>query len=175
MESNENVVPIRPAFQCVACGSSNGRVRTEHIEFDYGQGASSTKLTANVLIKTCNECGERVHGADAEKLRHNSVCEHLGVLTAEQVRQVRHSLQLSREEMSELTGIGSASIARWELGTLIQNRAYDRFLRLLDLPGIKDKLDMLAGNLQDPETLPDLQCLVADDSVLERAARYRFN
>lgn len=175
MENNNNVVQLRRAFQCVACGSSNGNIRTEQIAFDYTQGESVVELTVEVPVETCRDCGERVQGAEAEKIRHERVCQYLGVLTPEEVRNVRGSLGLSREEMSDLTGIGSASIARWELGTLIQNRAYDHYVRLLRLPGTREKLETLTGNLRHPTNLPDLQCLVTDDNVLNRAARYRFN
>ena len=39
---------------------------------------------------------------------------------------------MSRAAFAEFTGLGEATIKRWETGTVAQNRANDRYLRLLD-------------------------------------------
>ena len=38
---------------------------------------------------------------------------------------------MSRADFSRLTGLGEATLNRWENGILIQNAANDRYLRLL--------------------------------------------
>lgn len=64
-------------------------------------------------------------------MQHEAVCKHLGVMTPGQIRQLRVNLGLSRTQLARLTGLGEATIARWERGSLIQNEANDRFLKLL--------------------------------------------
>ncbi|MBK8178538.1 MAG: helix-turn-helix domain-containing protein [Planctomycetes bacterium] len=46
--------------------------------------------------------------------------------------QLRRRHGLSRQAFANLTGLGVATIARWERGLLIQNKANDRYMRLLD-------------------------------------------
>ena len=47
---------------------------------------------------------------------------------------------MSRTDFAELTGFGEATLNRWERGAVIQNRANDRYLRLLESPDILDRL-----------------------------------
>ena len=42
---------------------------------------------------------------------------------------------MSRAAFAKVTGLGEATLNRWENGLLIQNRANDRYLRLLASPG----------------------------------------
>lgn len=53
-------------------------------------------------------------------------------LTEAEIVQIRKRWGLSREKFAKLTGIGEASLARWEGGYLVQNAAMDNYLRLLD-------------------------------------------
>ena len=50
---------------------------------------------------------------------------------------------MSRAAFSRVSGIGEATLNRWENGLLVQNRANDRFLRLLALPNNVRKLQSL--------------------------------
>ncbi len=47
---------------------------------------------------------------------------------------------MTQARFAEVTGIGDASLNRWEHGLNIQTHAYDRYLRLLALPGIMQHL-----------------------------------
>jgi len=47
---------------------------------------------------------------------------------------------LTRERFAALTGIGTASLARWETGELIQSAGYDKYLRLLAFAGNLERL-----------------------------------
>ena len=57
------------------------------------------------------------------------------MLTPWEIREIRKKHDLSRAAFAELTGLGAASLGRWETGALIQSLANDRYLRLLAAPG----------------------------------------
>ena len=55
----------------------------------------------------------------------------LGLLTPEEIRQLRERMGLTQSQPLQISGIGEATISRWERGRLLQNRAMDNYLRLL--------------------------------------------
>ncbi len=52
---------------------------------------------------------------------------------------------MSRAAFSKMTGLGQATLNRWENGILIQNRANDRYLRLLASRANVQALEQLAS------------------------------
>ena len=78
------------------------------------------------------KCGETFRGPEPARLHHEALCKTLGFLTTSEILDLREkSLRLTQEEFACMTGIGVATISRWERGRLVQNRAMDRYLRLL--------------------------------------------
>ena len=117
-------------LHCPECGHTERSVRIETESFDYGSGDEAVRLEACIPIYTCDHCGLQYTSSNAEDIRHNAVCAHLGVMTPQQIRELRELLG-SRQEFARLTKLGEATIARWERGALIQNTAYDQYLYLL--------------------------------------------
>lgn len=116
---------------CPSCGVPVRAVREERDSFSYRSGETVVELFADVPVYSCAGCGVEFTDEEAEDRRHAAVCRHLGVLTPAEIRSLRLSHNLSRSEFARLTGIGDATIARWERGSLIQNAGYDQLLRLL--------------------------------------------
>jgi DNA-binding transcriptional regulator YiaG len=73
-------------------------------------------------------------GEDAEELRHEAVCRHLGRLTPGEIKAIRESYCLTQEKFAEDSGFGVASIKRWELGNQIQSESANNLLLLLRTP-----------------------------------------
>ena len=115
---------------CFDCGAP---VRTEWHDttFPYGADQSAIELGVRLPVEVCVSCGAGSLGHEAAQIKHEAVCTHLGVLTPREVRAIREHHHLSRAAFAALTGLGSATLHRWENGLLIQNRANDRYLRLL--------------------------------------------
>jgi len=115
------------------CFECDAPVRTEwhHHTFRYGADDSAVDLTVRIPVEVCGTCGFASTGHKAEKLRHEAVCAHLGVLTPREIRAIRKRHRLSRAAFAELTGLGEATLHRWENGILTQKRANDNYLRLL--------------------------------------------
>jgi putative zinc finger/helix-turn-helix YgiT family protein len=120
---------LRPN-ECLACGSASLEGRVEDQSFDYGNGKSAATLQARVPMYRCRDCDFDFMAADGMAAREEAVRRHLRVLAPKDVVQIRRKWNLSRAAFAELTGIGVASLARWETGQLIQNASADRLLRL---------------------------------------------
>jgi putative zinc finger/helix-turn-helix YgiT family protein len=105
---------------------------TEQFEFEV-DGKTKTVVAENVPVSECDnaECGERLSGPKAGRIRHEAICRTFGLLTPCEIQAIRERLGPSQERFAQLTGIGVATISRWERGRLLQNRAMDNYLRLV--------------------------------------------
>jgi putative zinc finger/helix-turn-helix YgiT family protein len=103
----------------------------ENQSFTYGAGDQAVELSVRVPVWTCEVCGDQYTDSVAEEIRHAAVCRHLGRLTPDKIIRLRKTYELSQSEFADLTGIGIASIKRWEAGNQIQSESFDKFMRLL--------------------------------------------
>jgi DNA-binding transcriptional regulator YiaG len=108
--------------------------------FNYGHGQEAVQIAATLPLRVCGHCDFEYFDKAGQEARHEAVCRHLGVMTPGQIRRLREYHGLSRAEFANLTGLGEATIARWERGALIQNTAHDLYLRLL---GFEENLERL--------------------------------
>ena len=148
---------------CPECGSTRVSTRLERQRFPYGEGSEAVELEAVVPVTKCSECGFEYLDDSAEAIRHEAVCRHLGVLNPDEIRRIREEYGFSRAEFSRLTRLGEATLNRWENGILVQNQAYDRFLRLLRFP----------ENVRRLQTKATLESPLSSGLVISLAA-YRF-
>ena len=119
------------ATNCPCCDSTDVSQEKIKQEFEYGVGKQKTTLYADVVHYVCNACEFEFLDDSSEDARTEAVCRHLGLLTPNEIRNIRKSAGLSRSDFSKLTGIGTASLARWESGQSLQSLANDKYLRLL--------------------------------------------
>ncbi len=108
--------------------------------FQHGLGESAFEVTVTLPVRRCDSCDIEYLDEVGEKLKHTALCEHFGVLTPNEIRRVREHHGMTRARFAEVTGIGEASLNRWENALNIQTHAYDRYLRLLALPGVMQQL-----------------------------------
>ena len=120
--------PAKPS--CPRCGSDAVYTTTVQEQFEFGEGTTRQMVSATIPILHCESCRGEFESADTFAAKHDAVCDHLGLLRPSQVKELRKQFG-SRESFASATGIGAASIARWESGALIQSSAYDRYMRLL--------------------------------------------
>ncbi len=135
---------------CAMCGLAQIESTVIEEPFVYGSGSDTVTLSARIPIRKCLACGFEFTDADAEDARHEAVCRHLGVLTPSEIVELRQSYSLSRSDFTRLTRLGEATLARWERGALIQNLAYDRYLRLLMVPAVLQILQAIEGGASLP-------------------------
>lgn len=130
-------------FECISCGSSEIQTRSENVYFPYRKSNSEmVELRAEVPVRKCTECEFEYTDSDADDARHTAVCNYLGVLTPSEIIELRKRYGMTRARFAEASTIGEASLARWETGEIIQNTAYDKYLRLLS---ISENLDRVLG------------------------------
>lgn len=129
--------------ECMRCEFCDGTGIVRNIEsqtFQYGSGSESADITVKVPVYYCRDCDLAFSGDEAEEIRHDAVCEHLGRLTPRCIREIREINGLTQAQLAEITGFGVASVKRWETGNIIQNLSADRFLRLL---GVSSNIALL--------------------------------
>jgi DNA-binding transcriptional regulator YiaG len=128
-------------YECPNCGSTSIETRIVLDKFQYGVGAKAVELEALVPFRNCADCNFEYTDSEAEDLRHEAVCRHLGVMTPAEIIAVRKKHGLTRSEFADKTRIGEASLARWETGELIQNPANDAYMYLLSFPENLERLE----------------------------------
>jgi putative zinc finger/helix-turn-helix YgiT family protein len=102
-------------------------------EFDYGPEDDRIKIVIEAVpVMVCSVCGEVFYGPEAGQMHHRAICKAYHLMTPEEIKGVREHLGKTQEEFAELTGIGVATLSRWEKGRLIQTRAHDNYLRILE-------------------------------------------
>lgn len=121
-------------MRCEMCESNAVTIRNHEEKFVYGSGEDQVLLSAVVPVYECGECGEMYTGHEAEGLRHEAVCIHLGRLTPREIKMIRESYNLTQEKFALVSGFGVASIKRWELGNQIQGESANNLLLLLRMP-----------------------------------------
>ncbi len=128
---------------CPACGVGelkevSGEFKTQ-IE---GPDGHPMKLSVpNVTWQHCVSCGEDLLDQKASEAITRAHRTALKLLTADEIRSIRQSLEKTQAQMGGLLGIGEKTYCRWESGTHFQSEAFDRYLRLLQVPEVIDALN----------------------------------
>lgn len=155
---------------CECCGEAAVTEVVEEMKFGYGVGDQLVTLTVNVPVFSCKACGMEYTDSRAENLRHDAVCAYLEVLNPAQVRRIRERHSLTVQAFSEISGLGTASITRWENAQLIQGKSIDNYLRLLEDPR---NLQVLRQREIPPSAKrPSFRVLVVNDQLQNRAANF---
>jgi putative zinc finger/helix-turn-helix YgiT family protein len=140
--------------RCVACGSTEITRTTVDETLEYGSGQSPAQIRVSIPVLRCATCGAEYGGSEAEDIRHEAICRHVGVLSPKEILAIRSRRGLSRQKFAELTRLGVATLARWESGEILQNPAMDAYLRLIARPEIFQLLESnaLSDNSQSLES-----------------------
>ena len=135
MESGaSDTVDVGGGIRCADCNGAATTVRHRHV-FRYGRGETEVDIEVELRVRVCGECGFEFLDEEGERLKHEAVCRHLGVLSPQEVRDIRGRYRMTRSAFAEMTGLGEATLGRWETGAGIQSHANDRYLRLLAQSG----------------------------------------
>jgi putative zinc finger/helix-turn-helix YgiT family protein len=126
-------LPTEQEVRCPTCNAGwlRDKVITDRFEYEV-DGKTQTVVAENVPVRECDnaECQERLSGPEAGRIRHEAICRTFRLLTPREIQAGRERLEMSQERLADSTGIGVATIGRWERGRLLQNRAMDNFLRV---------------------------------------------
>ncbi|MCY3627623.1 MAG: type II toxin-antitoxin system MqsA family antitoxin [Gammaproteobacteria bacterium] len=147
MKNNSNIVSS-PKETCPLCGSEQVTRKIHGYDMEYGSGEEIAKIWVKIPLYNCPQCKIEYKNWEAEEIEHNALCKHFGVLNPDEIKQIREKYQMKRNAFAQLTGIGEASLSRWEKSLNIQNIANDRYLRLLRNPEIFKELQSIVHVLE---------------------------
>lgn len=136
-------------IRCAACGSTDVSTKTISEEFEYGSGPAPARIRVEIPVHRCASCETEYTDSAAEDIRHEAICQYLGVLSPKEILALRSSRGLSRQRFADITRIGSATLARWESGEIIQNAAMDNYMRLISRQEIFELIK--SGAVAQPE------------------------
>ena len=125
---------------CCMCGSSNVETENKEHTFPYGVGKAQVELSATVPVRVCKSCGFQFMDSLGGEACHDAVCKHLRVMTPKQIRALRKMHNLTQADFAKITGLGEATLSRWERGVVVQNQACDNYLYLLRLPANLERI-----------------------------------
>jgi HTH-type transcriptional regulator/antitoxin MqsA len=118
---------------CSICGK--GTLKKEVIEEKLTYKGETITIPDYIVYK-CDLCNETIVDKgtlkSSSKLLKNFKCKVDGLLTGDEIREIRKKLGLTQEEMSEILGGGLKSFARYETGQICQSKAMDNLLKILD-------------------------------------------
>ena len=94
------------------------------------------QLEVEARYYICSSCGDGVPVSREEQKRLNRIeigfrreCE--GLLSSEEIKEIRKKLGLTQEQIAELLDVGRKNFARYEADISIQSPIVDKILRLL--------------------------------------------
>lgn len=123
---------------CPLCGKRSVTTYLYHDIFTYGSGDTAATLeVVDLPVRRCGPCDFEFLDHEGERLHHEAVCRHLGVLTPDEIRSIRRRFGMTRAAFAELARIDEATLKRWENGAAVQGPDDDRYLRTLAAAGSK--------------------------------------
>ncbi len=169
---------VKSNLNCPLCGKSNIKTVLTPYTFDYGSGDTVAELSVEIPVRRCDACDIDFLDHEGERIKHEAICQHFGVLTPNEIRLIRTKCSDTRTKFSEVTGLGAASLNRWENGLSIQNHANDRYLRLLKDPAIMRRLETIVNselNLQSGKSNKDqFRAIVITSQLWERRKEFQL-
>lgn len=156
-------------FECPTCDSIQVRTQTVQHKFNYGVGDTAVELTCQLPVRVCENCGGQFVDEVGEMVRQEAICRHLNRLTPTQVLQIRENCG-TQAIFGELTGIGEASLSRWETGASMPSKSYDNYLYLLGFPENLCRLQTRAALVRSETGVPSkqFQCIQITESRLSQ-------
>lgn len=92
-------------------------------------------LVPDADVMACDHCGEVLFApgqSDAFQRRAADIArEDMGLVTGAQIAAFRKRNGLTQAALERALGAPPKSVARWEIGSVLQSRTVDTFLRLL--------------------------------------------
>ena len=143
-----------PKQKCPSCNDDRVLRSIQDYEYVYGVGEAAVRIWLEIPVYSCTQCQIQFTNWETEEIEKQALCKHFGVLNPNEIKQIRKKYAMSRSEFSQLTGIGEASLSRWEKGINIQNIANDRYLRLLNDPATFRLLESIHSKIEQKDHRP---------------------
>lgn len=127
-------------WRCTDCGKDavNPVLVDRTVQIKY-EGALQSVRVPQLPISRCENCDAVLEDTRTEEAIHLALRKQLGLLSPAEIRTAREELGLTQEQLAERNSFAAESLSRWETGSVIQSRAYDKLLRLyFGSPKVRD-------------------------------------
>jgi len=137
------------AEMCPRCDKKKLEVEYVHHEFLYGDAMFPEKqiniVVERLPVHTCKECWFSFVDDEGECIKHEAVCQALGVLTPHDIDMIVHHFCNDSQELSCALHMKHELLLRYMSGSLIQSMYVDKLLRAYAYLG-KHTWDHFNGN-----------------------------
>ena len=138
---------------CAVCDSEKAKKIRKKFEARYNQ---MPVVIEKVEMYRCESCGEEFFTPEQSRELSRRIKQYVrdkyGLLSPEQIVEIRKALGLSQSDLENLFGLGEKVVTRWETGRIIQGRAVDVALRLLQMqPNLLPRLKKLLHRTREPK------------------------
>jgi len=145
---------------CPVCGTEQ---ETKVIEKEEVSTVRGDKIKALARIRVCSVCDEELFDEELEEENIQRVYDIYrkkhGILSPEEIKNIRESYGLSQRAFAKLLGIGEASIVRYETGALPEKSLSNMIMLLKDPKNMKKLLEKNEDILSQREKVRLLQRL----------------
>ena len=126
--------------KCFACGSSV-KISYQITKVEGPKEWDEVSFYAPVL--DCSTCEKEVFAPEFHKIEHEAMCIAAGVLTPEEITDIRNKLEWGKNNkiFSLILGFGSSTIARYESCGSIPSKVHNRILTLLKFPNVAQEFE----------------------------------
>lgn len=133
-------------MKCPVCGTGTAK-KVERKNYPARYNAEPVEVPS-VEALHCDDCGEEFLTPEQARAMSvavkNEVRKKLGLLSPERIAGIREKAGLTQAQLEGLLGQGPKVVVRWESGKVIQGKAADTVLRLLE---------------REPELVKDLRAI----------------
>jgi len=128
------------ANKCFGCGNSV-KISYELTSLDGPEGWGDVSFYAPIV--DCSNCEKKIFATEFHKIQHEAMCVAAGVLTPEEIADIRNKLEWGKNNkiFSSILGFGSSTIARYESCGSIPSKAHNRILTLLKYPNVVQEFE----------------------------------
>lgn len=133
---------MRVTAACDDCGKGKVGTVVEPFSACFREG---TYLIEDAEYQKCDSCGRafftKQQMDSLQKKAAAAARRAQGLLTPQEIKGFRSLYGLSQAALEAILGVSPKSVIRWEKGTVFQNPAVDKFIRvLMDNPELVEQL-----------------------------------
>lgn len=122
--------------ECPCCGDGGGILKRKVIDQEFKYKGQKL-IIKDYIIYECITCEESfvdpVTLKESEKPKRDFHRKVDGLLTSDEIKNIRVSLKLTPKDFGEILGVSEENFIQYETGTSTQSKTMDNLLRIIDL------------------------------------------
>jgi len=114
---------------CGTCGGTMKPDTIQHVAKMKYEGSMHEVSVPNLAVLRCVNCKAIELTPESRAQLYGALRKNLGLLDPKEILCNRKSAGLTQKSLADSLSIAPETISRWETGSMVQSRAYDRSLR----------------------------------------------